>query len=126
MERMGWFDVAETPEGRSYSVAAYRTGTARIGAVPGAVPSGASLGGLQEILTIGLFSRLLNATVFRRTWTVRVAPWYGHRGKRWKVRVPSEQESDSRAEAYFQLIKTGQWNPEKEPPPSPAPVSGAA
>ena len=117
---MGWFDVAATPDGRSYSVAAYRTGTARMGAVPGAVPAGASLGGLQEMLTLGLFSRLLNATIFRGTWTVRVAPWYGHRGKRWKVRVPSEHDSDHRAEALFQLIKTGQWDPEREAPPTPA------
>ena len=117
---MGWFDVAATPDGRSYSIAAYRTGTARIGAVPGAVPAGASLGGVNEMLTIGVFSRLLNATLFHGSWTVRIAPWYGHRGRKWKLRVGTEGESDRRAEAYFQLIKSGQWDPAKEPPPLPA------
>jgi hypothetical protein len=117
---MGWFDVAATPGGRSYSVAAYRTGTIRIGAVPGATPAGASLGSVQDGLLFALLGRLLNVVLFRGSWTVRVAPWYGHRGKRWKVRVQTEEESDRRAEALFQLIKTGQWDPAIESPPQPA------
>jgi hypothetical protein len=117
---VGWFDVAEAPGGTSYSVAAYRSGTVRVGAVPGAVPAGTSLGGLQEVFTFGTFGWLINRVVFRGTWTVRIAPWYGRRGKRWKFRVQTEGEADRRAEALWQLIDTGQWDPALEPPPTPA------
>ena len=115
---MSWFDIAETPDGRSYSVAAYRAGTSS--AVTGGVPGVLRLLVMPGILVLGPVGWLFNRILFRRMWTVRVAPWYGHRGKRWKVRVTTEAESDRRANALFQLIRTGQWNPEAEPPPEPA------
>lgn len=114
---MSWFDVVEAPDGRSYSVSAYRTGTVRVGAVPGAMPAIASVGRLFPLAAIGWVANLL---FFSDSWTVRVAPWYGRRGKRWKFRVKGEPESDRRAEALCQLIKTGQWDPRREAPPRPA------
>src|SRR4051812_18141603 len=41
---MGWFDVAESRGRKSYSVAAYRTGSIKLGGVPGAASTGMSLG----------------------------------------------------------------------------------
>jgi hypothetical protein len=121
---VSWFDVAETPDGRSYSVAAYRAGTstALTGGVPGAVSGGLRLLLLPYIWVVGPVVWVVARIRFRHTWTVRIAPWYGHRGKRWKVRVPTEPVSDRRANALFQLINTGQWDPELEPPPEPASV----
>jgi hypothetical protein len=119
---VGWFDIAETPDGRSYSVAAYRAGTspAITGGIPGAVPAVLRLLLIPYLLIVGIVVRILARIRLQHAWTVRVGPWYGHRGKRWKVRVPTESDSDRRANALFELIKTGQWDPELEPPPAPA------
>jgi hypothetical protein len=79
-----------------------------------------SLGGLGGILDLLLINRLINLTFFRGTWTVRVAPWYGKRGRRWKERLPSEQEAERRAALLFGLIHRGEWEPQSGPPPSDA------
>jgi hypothetical protein len=71
---MGWFDVAESRNKRSYSVAAFRSGSVRLGAVPGAAPSGMSVGGLGGIFDLLLINRLINLLFFHIRWTVRVAP----------------------------------------------------
>lgn len=119
---VSWFDVAETPDGRSYSVAAYRAGTfpALTGGIPGAVSGVLRLLMLPFVGLVGPLVWLANRARFGNTWTVRIAPWYGHRGKRWKVRVPSEAASDRRANALYQLISTGQWDPQLGAPPVPA------
>ena len=117
---MGWFDVAESRGKKSYSVAAYRTGSIKLGGVPGAASTGMSLGGLGGIFDLLLINRLINVLFCRRTWTVQVAPWYGKRGRRWKERLATEQEADQRAASLFSLIHRGDWEPESGPPPSTA------
>lgn len=118
---MGWFDVAESRGKRSYSVAAYRTGSVKLDGVPGAASTGMSLGGLGGIFDVLLINRLINAVFFRSTWTVQVAPWYGKRGRRWRERLATEPAADQRAASLFNLIHRGDWEPESGPPPSTAP-----
>lgn len=113
---VAWFDVTTSPEGKDYSVAAYRTGTVRIGAVPGAVPAGAVAGGIDEMLTFGMVTLLINRVLFRRTWTVRVAPWPGP-GRKWKERLPTQRAAEQRAEQLIGLIKEGGWSPRHGGPP---------
>lgn len=112
-----WFDVVAAPSERSYSIAAFRTGTVRVGAVPGAVPAGASLLSLQDGVIFAAIGWILNRLIFRGAWTVRIAPWYGKRGRRWKVRVSSEELAYRLAEQYCRMIETGSWMPERDPPP---------
>jgi hypothetical protein len=118
---VGWFDVAESRGKRSYSVAAYRTGSVKLDGVPGAASTGMSLGGLGGIFDVLLINRLINAVFFRSTWTVQVAPWYGKRGRRWRERLATEPAADQRAASLFNLIHRGDWEPESGPPPSTAP-----
>jgi hypothetical protein len=115
---LSWFDVAETADGRSYSVSTRPTGLTALRA------SGAAripLGWLDYLAPNVMIGWLVNRLIFRGQWTVLIAPWYGHRGQRWSVRVPDEDQADRRARALHELIHTHQWDPESEPPPEPAP-----
>jgi hypothetical protein len=116
---MSWFDVAETADGHSYSVSTRRTGTTALRAsAANRIPPGRFFDAADwPPEPVGFLANL----IFRDgRWTVLVAPWYGQRGKRWKVRLPTEAEADHRAYALCELIRTHQWDPRLEPPPKPA------
>jgi hypothetical protein len=115
-----WFDVAESPRSeKSYAVSAYRGGSWSSGNVPegtwGTEYRGVPLD--EDGIVDRLIERLIQRFVFHNTWTVRVAPWYGKRGRQWKERRPTAQAAELRAETLFTLIRSGAWDPGTGPPP---------
>lgn len=111
--------MAVTPDGRSFAIAAYPAGSIPSLKTPGPAATVAT-SRLDMPTPLGFMSVLINRLVYRGSWTVRVGPWRGQRGRRWKVRVATEQDSDRHAAALFDLVNSGQWDPSTEPPPPPA------
>src|SRR5690348_16988645 len=110
---MSWFDVAESADGRSYSVWTRRTG-AVTPFRPG-VPRTPI--GWFDIPPIVGFGSIVNTLIFRRTWIVIVEPSDRSRGMRWKVQLPNEEQAVRRAVALAERINAHQWDPQVEPPP---------
>jgi hypothetical protein len=118
---VGWFDLAATRDGREYSVSTFPTGLSPAGWHRESALERIPLGKLDYLTPRALVGLAINRLVYRGGWTVVVAPWQGGWTREWKVRVSSEAESDRRASALHQLIESYQWDPAREPPPSPAP-----
>lgn len=106
-----WQRQVDAPDGSSFVVRVYRSGTMRRfpSAHDAPVPSGALLG---PLLLIGW---LLHWTVFGRTWTVAVTPWHNLPGPRRRARFTSRELAESRAESVSSAIRLGTWVPDDGP-----------
>ena len=79
-------------------------------------PGQANGGGLL-LAPLVLLGWLLHMVVFRRSWTVAVAPWHNLPGHRYRERAESEPEAIARVAALSSAIKAGKWVPGGEQPP---------
>jgi hypothetical protein len=102
----------DAPDGQSYVVRAYRTGT--MSRFPSADTTPAPGGVLLWPLV--LLGGLVHMAVFRRRWTVAVTRWHNMPAWRYRERVESKATAVARADALQNAIRSGEWVPGKAPP----------
>ena len=102
----------DAPDGQSYVVRAYRSGTmTRFPSARNTPRPGALL--LWPLILLGW---LLHLVVFRRRWTVAVARWHNLPGRRYRERAESKAAAAARAAALTKAIQAGEWTPGSGPP----------
>jgi hypothetical protein len=102
-----WPEPVDAPDGQSYVVRFYRSGTME--RFPSA---GYSLYWL--LAAVGWLAHLL---VLRRRWTIRVTPWHNLPGRRYREVVASRSAAQDRAVVLRKAISSGLWRPGAGPPP---------
>lgn len=106
---MSWFELAATPDGRRFYVAAYRTLTG--------TPAGVSRAGLERVGLPWPLGHALNRLILRGRYTVRVGPW-GGMGRAWSVSAANSVAGERVAARLYGLISNGSWDPATSPIPN--------
>jgi hypothetical protein len=94
------------PDGRTYLVRTYRSGTfARFPSAHNTPRPGGAL-----VAPLFLLGWLLHLTVYRRCWTVEATPWHNVPGARHRERAKSQGVASARAAALRAEIALGAWS----------------
>ena len=106
-------EPVNAPDGQTYVVRIYRAGT--MARYP-STENTPSPGGVLR-LPLLLFGLVLHLLVFRRRWTVRVAPWHNLPGKRHREWADSQSSAGTRADVLRRALESGAWQPGCGPAP---------
>jgi len=107
---MPWTEIVSDPSGLRWSVVAVRSGTPRVGALPGGAGVTA-LGGVAPVAESALIAGIVNRLIFKRSWVVVIARWGGRRGRPLKYRFPDRASAETAAGEYVRLLGAGQTLP---------------
>jgi hypothetical protein len=98
-------EPVDAPDGRSYVVRTYRSGT-----LTGRFPSaGGPAPAALLVIPLALVGWLLHLLVYRQSWTVAVTPWHNLPGPRHRERVPSRDAAAARVIELEAAVQSGTW-----------------